>query len=294
MSKEQLLTEFRKQMADCLESMPNSIKENKGKATEALYKRANMIKEKCIKQALSAIENSVEMQLKQVLLITYVSFIAILEYRNLVWPYEKLDFSRRIGELWELMFKLPFYYPLNELNIYTPPSIDVVEDILMKKISDFVNNLNISKANKNTLLRYYKSIWAIIDDGDINLKLDLHFELNEEYYDIDYKSGFGSNEKGNKNRILLVARLYKSLPETHNLVMLIRQEESENNNYLQVLKKSGLWDVYCADEAYEKIHEFTGFDVKKWMNDNMDWLNDISPEFMKHLSDNDLITYLKW
>ena len=92
----------------------------------------------------------------------------------------------------------------------------------------------------------------------------------------------------------MVARVYKSLPETHNIVMLLRQKETENNNYLQILKKSGLWDIYCADEAYEKIHEFTGFDIKKWMVENIDWLNDISPEFRKYLYDNDLVKYLSW
>jgi hypothetical protein len=55
-----------------------------------------------------------------------------------------------------------------------------------------------------------------------------------------------------------------------------------------------LWDVYCSDEAYLKIYEFTGFDIKKWMVKNMDWQNDISPEFRKYLQDNGLIKYLTW
>jgi hypothetical protein len=144
------------------------------------------------------------------------------------------------------------------------------------------------------LFKYYHSIWRIVDSGDISLTLDLHFEQKAEYYDVDYKSGFSSNEKGNTNRLLIVASIYKSLPDVHNNLIFLRQEEKDNNNYLQILKRSGLWDVYCADEAYEKIYEFTGFNIKDWMTNNMDWLNDISPEFRKYLQDNDLIKYLTW
>jgi len=206
-----------------------------------------------------------------------------------------MAFSRRIGELWEPMCKLPFEYPLNELSLYTPPDIEDVKNTLKNKINDLVSNLSIDEADKKKLLKYYQSIWALIDGGgNINLTLDLHFEQDDEFYDVDYKSGFSSNEKGNTNRLLLVASIYKSLPEIHNNLMFLRQKEEENNHYLQTLKRSGLWDVYCADEAYEKIHEFAGFDMKKWMVENMDWQNDITPDFRKYLQDNDLLKYLTW
>jgi hypothetical protein len=219
----------------------------------------------------------------------------MLEYRNLVWQYEYMAFSRRIGELWEPFCKLPFEYPLNELNFYTPPNIEDVKNTLKKEIHDLVTALGISDSDKKKLLQYYQSIWALIDNGgNINLTLDLHFEQEGEFYDVDYKSGFSSNEKGNTNRLLLVASIYKSLPETHNNLIFLRQKEEENNHYLQTLKKSGLWDIYCADEAYAKIFEFTGFDIKRWMVENMDWQNDISPDFRDYLQKNDLIKHLTW
>jgi hypothetical protein len=124
--------------------------------------------------------------------------------------------------------------------------------------------------------------------------LDLHFKQGGQFYDVDYKSGFSSNEKGNTNRLLLVASIYNSLPDKHNNLIFVRQKEEENNHYLQTLKNSKYWDVYCADDAYEKIKEFTGFDLKNWMNTHMIWVDDISPDFRKYLKDNDLLKYLTW
>ena len=293
MNKKQLLAEFREQMADYLEEISGTSKSFKEKAT-ALNNRAEMIKERYIEQVLLN-GDPIEVQLEYVLLATYVSYVVMLEYRNSVWPYEYMAFSRRIGELWEPMCKLPFEYPLKALCLYIPPNIEDVKNTLKKEINDLVSNLSIDDTDKNRLFQYYQSIWALIDSGgNINLTLDLHFEQEEEFFDVDYKSGFSSNEKGNTNRLLLVASIYKSLPEIHNILMFLRQKEEENNHYLQILRKSGLWDVYYAEEAYEKIHEFTGFDIKKWMIENMDWLNDISPEFKKYLYNNDLSKYLTW
>jgi len=293
MQKSQLLNEFREQMADYLEELSGNSLDYKKKAT-ALNNRVDKIRETYIEGVLS--ENySIDKQLEYILLVTYVSYIVMLEYRNSVWSYEYMAFSRRIGELWEPMCKLPFIYPINELNLYTPPNIEDVKNTLKKEIDELVSNLNIDDSDKKKLLHYYQSIWALIDGGgNINLTLDLHFEQFDEFYDVDYKSGFSSNEKGNMNRLLLVASIYKSLPELHNNLMFLRQREEENNHYLQILKRSGLWDVYCADEAYSKIYEFTGFDIKKWMNENMDWQNDIAPEFYGYLKENDLIKYLTW
>lgn len=60
------------------------------------------------------------------------------------------------------------------------------------------------------------------------------------------------------------------------------------------LKNSSYWQVYCADDTYLKIKEFTGFDVRKWLDVNVDWGNDISYEFKAHLQKLDLLKYLTW
>ena len=293
MDKKQLLAIFRDKAADFYEDVEGTSLTFKEKAA-IMNKKVVQFKEDYIKRTTSQM-NDDEGKLERVLLATYVSYIVMLEFRNKIWAYEYMAFSRRIGELWEPFCKLPFDYPLKELSLYTPPNIEDVKLTLKKEIGELVDNLGIEKSEKAKLLQYYQAVWALIDSGgNISLTLDLHFEQYTEYYDVDYKSGFSSNEKGNTNRLLLVASIYKSLPDTHNNLIFVRQTEEENNHYLQTLKNSGLWDVYCADAAYAKISEFTGFDIKQWMNENMDWANDIAPEFKDYLSSNDLLKYLTW
>lgn len=293
MNKNELLTIFRDKAADYFEEVEATSTGYKEKAA-VLNRKIVQYRESYIEEAANVIKDE-DSKLDAVLLITYVSYIVMLEFRNKVWPYEYMAFSRRIGELWEPFCKLPFEYPLTELSIYTPPNIEDVKQTLKAEINELINNLNIDKAEKVKLLKYYQAIWALIDNGgNISLTLDLHFEQLEEFYDVDYKSGFSSNEKGNTNRLLLVASIYKSLPDTHNNLIFVRQKEEENNHYLQTLKHSGLWDVFCADETYAKIAEFTGFDMRSWMKENMDWENDILPEFREYLQSNGLIKYLTW
>jgi hypothetical protein len=293
MNKQELLSAFRDTAAEYYEDVECQSLSYKDKAA-VLNRKIVQLREIYTQDILDSSQPE-EKKLEHILLVTYVSYIVMLEFRNKVWNYEYMAFSRRIGELWEPLCKLPFEYPINELTIYTPPDIEDVKRTLKNEINELVDNLTIAQSDKDKLLQYYQAIWSLIDNsGNISLRLDLHFEQYAEYYDVDYKSGFSSNEKGNTNRLLLVASIYKSLPDTHNNLIFVRQREEENNHYLQTLKNSGMWDVYCADEAYRKIAEFTGFDIKGWMTENMDWRNDISPEFRAYLEDNDLLKYLTW
>lgn len=293
MNKNEILVKFRERADEILELLELGGKDYKGKAS-TLNKKMVEYKDEYINVIIRQSMNESE-KLDNILMITYVTYVVMLEYRNKVWNYEYMAFSRRIGELWEPFCKLPFEYPVNELNLYIPPNIEDVKKTLKDEISALVNSLTIQKCDKEKLLNYYQSIWALIDNsGNISLDLDLHFEQESEFYDVDYKSGFSSNEKGNTNRLLLVASIYKSLPEIHNNLIFVRQKEEENNHYFQTLKHSGLWDVYCAEDTYDKIKEFTGFDIKHWMNINMNWESDISEEFYQYLKENDLLKYLTW
>ena len=293
MNKKELLAFFRDSAADFYEEIESTSMNFKEKAAK-LNRSIVRLRENYIQENIIPISDD-KIKLQQVLLVTYVSYIVMLEYRNKIWAYDYMTFSRRIGELWEPFCKLPFEYPINELSIYTPPNIEDVKQTLKKEINELVSNLNIEKEEKDKLLRYYQAIWSLIDNGgSISLTLDLHFEQKLEYYDVDYKSGFSSNEKGNTNRLLLVASIYKSLPDIHNNLIFVRQKEEENNHYLQTLKNSKLWDVYCSDNAYAKIFEFSGFDIKQWMKENMEWSKDTAFEFKEYLSKNNLIKYLTW
>ncbi len=232
--------------------------------------------------------------LECVLLIYYVSYIVMLEFRNKMWPYEYMTFSRRIGEFWEPFCKLPFQYPLKDIELFTPPTFEEIKSKLIKEIEKYIKSLSLINEQKAKLIKYYKKVWSLVTSGDIKLELDLHFIYKEEKFVVDLKSGFHSNEKGNTNRLLLVGAIYKNLEEKYRMLMLVRSEEDENNHYLYTLKKSRIWEVFCGNEAYIKIMDYSGFDIKKWIDDNIAWQEDISTELYSYLKSQDLLKYLKW
>lgn len=290
--KSELLKVFREKADEYYLELSNKNKNYKEKASE-INKKITIYKNERLDKIIDMKINDKE-KLNAILMTTYVSNVIMLEYRNKMWNYEYMTFSRRIGEIWEPFCKLPFYYPVKELELYEPPTFAQIQESLRTKIHTYIEKLDIISEEKEELIKYFHEVWLLVGSGSINLGLDLHFKQNGIYYDVDYKSGFSSNEKGNTNRLLLVASIYKSLPDTHKNLMFVRQPEEENNHYLQTLKNSPYWEVYCADEAYNKIKEFTGFDMKNWMDLHMTWVDDISPEFRKYLNDNDLIKYLTW
>ncbi|MDG2953106.1 hypothetical protein [Exercitatus varius] len=235
-----------------------------------------------------------EKLLNDILCITYASYIAMLEYRNKVWAYDYMTFSRRIGELWEPFCKLSFMYPTKKLLITSPPDFNQIKRDIKNDAINFIRNLPISLEDKNDLIKLYETPWSLMGSGSIKLDLDLHFTQNNYYYNCDFKSGFSSNEKGNTNRLLLVGSIYRSLNQYTRNIIFVRQPEDQNNHYLQKLKFSQYWEVYCADDAYSIMAEFTGFNLKSWLESNVDWINDIDKEFRQHLERNNLISYLTW
>lgn len=232
--------------------------------------------------------------LNEILLLTYASYIVMLEYRNKVWKYEYMAFARRIGELWEPFCKLAFDFPIKKLTLVDPQDFDEVQTQIKNDAIGYIESLDLSEEIKAELKRHYDIPWTMVDSGGIKLGLDLHFEQNGIHYNCDFKSGFSSNEKGNTNRLLLVASIYNSLGEIEKNILFVRQTEDENNHYLKTLKNSLYWEVYCADDGYAAMKEFTGFDMRKWLNENADWENDISTELKQHLECNDLLKYLTW
>lgn len=235
-----------------------------------------------------------EMILNSVLMITYVSDIVMLEARNHVWPYEYMAFARRIGELWEVFCREIFHYPIRELTLIQPPMFHEIQDRLTYNTQKYINDLPVDSATKRELQYYYRVPWSIVDSGGVKLDLDLHFMQNGINYNCDFKSGFSSNEKGNTNRLLSVASIYRFIGDNQRTILFVRQKEEQNNHYLQTLKNSPYWEVYCADEAYRKISEFTGFDIRKWLDRNALWVNDISEDLREHLRKSDLLKYLTW
>lgn len=233
-------------------------------------------------------------RLRSLLASTYCAQVAMLDLRNQVWPYEYMAFSRRIGELWERFVHIPFAYALKEVSPFIPPLFSEVRANLRLEIEEYIRDLPLSEEQKDELLRYYEKMWVIVDSGEISLQLDLHAEINGTKVNIDFKSGFGSNEKGNTNRLLMVATIYNNLDQGYENVLLVRAREDLNNHYFQILNNSAVWQAFCGKDAYAKMGEFTGFDLGGWISRNIDWANDLLPETVRHLSENKLMGYLEW
>lgn len=296
MNKREYIIFFEKKAVDAEKKIPSKGWDKKQKAAfinkELVFDR----QEKMMSVTSQAKRErwSAEILLDELLTLTYASYIVMLEYRNKAWPYEFMAFSRRIGELWEPFCKLTFEYPVKSLQIYAPLSFENVRTTFQEKTKRMIKELPVDGLIKKKLITLYDIPWGMVESGGVKTELDLHFKQDGFFYNCDFKSGFSSNEKGNTNRLLLVASIYKQLGEKEKQILFVRQSEGENNHYLQTLKKSGLWEVFCSDECYAKIFEFTGFDLKRWINKHIQWEKDISPAFKDYLITNDLIKYLTW
>lgn len=247
----------------------------------------SILEQEALKGGWSRVE-----KLEGVLLITYTNYIVMLESRNDIWPYEYMAFSRRIGELWEPFCKLCFDYSVKDISRFVPPLFSDVKKKLSNSIERYINKLDITDTQKKRLLKYYQKVWVLVNSGEVKLELDLHFILNKQKYVIDFKSGFGSNEKGNTNRLLLVASIYKNLEQGYKCLLFVRADE--NNNYFDTLKNSGIWEAYSGTETYDKIMEYSGFDIKNWINSNVNWELDFKKDTLEHLQSANLMQYLIW
>jgi len=295
-NKSELLAYFRDRASEFLTEIKQKYAETQSD------KRARAINE-CLNDSKSKLRATILQQaekekwthqekLECLLMITYCNIVVMIESRNSVRPYEYMDFSRRVGELWDPFCKLCFYYPVNDVSLFIPPLFSEVKKKLTDEIVDYINNLNIAPEAKGDLIKYYEKVWSLVTSGEIQLELDLHFISKGQKYVVDFKSGFGSNEKGNTNRLLLVASIYKNLPESYKCLLFVRAEE--NNSYFNTLKNSGIWEAYCGNEAYQKIKDYSGYDLKSWIQNNMDWSNDFKPETIVHFEERNLLQYLLW
>ena len=296
--KEELLIYFRERTSESLEEIRRTygsteFKEQARAINKATTETRNNIIKTLVQKA-KAEKWSNKDTLQCVLMITYTNYIVMIESRNEVWPYEYMTFSRRIGELWEPFCKLCFDYPLKDLTLFIPPLFSEVKRKLTNEIEDYIDTLTITENQKNELKKYYNKVWSLVTSGEIKLELDLHFEQNGKKFVVDFKSGFSSNEKGNTNRLLLVGSIYKNLEENYRCLLLVRADEDRNNNYFQTLKNSGIWEAYCGNETYANIKKHSGFNIKRWIENNIDWSDDFRSDTMQYFKDNKLDQYLKW
>ncbi len=297
-SKAELLDYFRNRGEESMEEVTRQYSASEaqsraGSVNKAVTATRDALIANIVQQARQ--ENwSTEEKLKCILLTTYTSYVSMIDLRNTVWEYDYMSFSRRVGELWEPFCKHCFEYPIKDLNLFVPPLFSEVKKMMTDEIEGFIDGLDITPDQKAELKRYYGKVWKLVTSGEIKLELDLHFIQEEVLYNVDFKSGFGSNEKGNTNRLLLVATIYANLEKDYRCLLLVRSPEDQNNNYFQTLKNSGIWAAYCGGETYAQIQQFTGFDLKSWIAENVDWEADLSKATVSLLKKNDLSKYLVW
>ena len=294
--KQELLAYFRDRATEFLTQIKTRFADTQSdKRARAINEALNQTKNNLITTLLQQADKEKwtnQEKLEAILMITYCNIVVMIESRNSVRPYEYMDFSRRVGELWDPFCKLCFYYPVNDISLFVPPLFSEVKKKMTDEITSYIDNLTITDEEKQELKRYYDKVWSLVSSGEIQLELDLHFVHNDQKYVVDFKSGFGSNEKGNTNRLLLVATIYQNLEDNYKCLLFVRAEE--NNSYFNTLKNSGIWEAYCGNEAYQKIKEYSGYDLKHWTENNIDWANDFNTETTQHLTDNHLLQYLLW
>ena len=291
-----LLAYFRDRASEAFNVIKEKYAENQSeKRADAINKSLNKTKHQLITTLLQQAEKenwTNQEKLESLLMITYCHIVVMIESRNSVRLYEYMDFSRRVGELWDPFCQLCFDFPLNDLSLFIPPLFSDAKKKLSDEIIDYIDALTITNEQKEELKKYYDKVWSLVTSGEIQLELDLHFTQNGSMYVVDFKSGFGSNEKGNLNRLLLVATVYKYLDENYKCMLFVRAEE--NNSYFNTLKNSSVWEAYCGIEAYDKIREYSGYNLKSWIDTNMDWANDFKPETITHFQEQNLLQYLLW
>jgi hypothetical protein len=222
------------------------------------------------------------------IILNYCYAVKALDYRNSVWQYEYMALSRRVGELWERFCKAAWDSPTREnvARIDAPEFSDVIQAIHDRMLS------NTKHEARQTVEADMGAIRDLI--GTINMAEDEMFSVNDVPHIIDFKSGFGSNEKGNMLRLRAVGKAYKLWNPETKLLFLVRQ--TQNNNYLEVIRKEALWDVRCGIEAYNTIDELTGARFSTIRQDCVDFDADLSDAFLEGLDGqlSNLKNYFVW
>lgn len=261
--------------------------------------RAHQQKAKAINQAIGKYKSqlltelpifSSDLEKQQAhIILQYCTSVVSLEFRHSVWPYEYMALSRRVGELWERFCRAAWDVPSRpEVQRFQAPAFSEVVETLRQKIGSRLDECHA----QSEIIRVVDTLFELI--GEINMMEDEMLLVNGRPHIIDFKSGFGSNEKSNTMRLLTVGKAYKQWNPDTVLLFLVRQEK--NNNYLNVIKCSGLWDVHCGAAAYDKIDELSGSDIKSIRDSVVDFEKDLSSKFWSDLSSqlSDLTSYLAW
>jgi hypothetical protein len=163
--KARLLVYFRERGRAALGELQREIGTRRANELAAAM---NRVAKQSIKQVADSIERSAaashwtaEQKLSALLAATYAGQVAMLELRNEIRPYEYMDLSRRVGELWEDLIRLTFDHAPADLRYFVPPLFSEVRSRLRQELADYIAALNLSDTEKAELAAYYeRSSWS--------------------------------------------------------------------------------------------------------------------------------------
>ncbi len=285
--RDDFLAVYRKKTASAVKAIAAGTSAHQAKAKE-VNALVNQIHDE-LKAGITTSKSPTQDTQQQLLVLQYCTSVASLEYRHQVWAYEYMALSRRVGELWERFCSAAWDCPSKPVvQRMEPPKFAEVE----KSIRNRLANRKVDHEARKDIDAAFDVLFELV--GEISMKEDEVFTVAGVPHVIDFKSGFGSNEKGNTLRLLTVGRTYKLWDPSTKLFFLVRQEV--NNNYLNVIRRSGLWDVRCGSAAYQTIDDLTGANITSIRNNIVNFERDLSPEFWHYLSTHlsDLRIYLQW
>ena len=277
--KTTLLGEFSERIAPQIEGISSSSDNPRKKA-----KLVNLAISSAREELSNQLDSKELSEQDQLIILEYCSTVSSLEFRNLVWPYEYMALSRRMGELWERFCKAAWDKPLRP-NVQREP-VPSFDDLLQEICGRLKPQVN------SDFHQDFDDVLGLI--APINMIEDEVFSVDQRLHVIDFKSGFGSNEKGNMLRLLAVGRAYRLHDSDVRLLFLVRQET--NNNYLKQIESSGIWEVHTGDDAYRTIDELTGSNIAKLRDEIIDFESDLSAQFWSSLATakDEMEKYFQW
>lgn len=209
-------------------------------------------------------------------ILVYCHAVTVLEYRHRVWPYNLMDLSRRVGELWQGMCLVAWTcakHPGSAKAEETFQFSDVQQNFLSDLWDLIADHPNVEKAIE------------LVEDftkplNKINMASDKTFRKDGIVHVIDFKFSFNSNEKGNRDRLSQVGWAHKKRdPRTELLIAVCREE---NNQYLETLREEG-WQIVTGRETYEKIGQLTGTYIQPYLDETVDFRADLPEDFVAYI-----------
>lgn len=281
----------------------NRISQNQEK-TKIMNKHLEGLRESIFRK-LAGIENVAPTYVPAIsFLVTYCWIVVSIETRNSLWNYNSMDLSRRSGELWETLLKSCWSYPIKDtVKRFDAPNFAEVSEQIQEAFKRKLLEQNLSPVIVENIFSDYKIVWSLLGQS-INLNSDELFEtmfddLQEETLEaetknkkivVDFKGSYGSNEKGNKERLLTVARVYDLLnahgltQKPYKCILAVRTVEEGGHNYLRQLEQSGLWTVKRGNEVYDMVKKYTGCNILNFVNEHkMHIVNDLNKETREYM-----------